>query len=378
MSIEIVFCGSVALLFLFYGVVHILTLIGLRRLRSGDHAVSTDQPRFSVIVAARNEESNIGHCLQSLVNQNYDTDLFEIVVVDDRSTDATGAIVKNYRSRYPYIQLIELTSVSSDLPAKKNALTEAISRSKFDILAFTDADCAASPGWLTSLAKEYAPHIGVVAGYSPIEQRFLRSFLARWGDFFLRYLEIKNSLGAAAAVELGKAYLCTGRNFSYRKRVFDEVGGFEKIKHSISGDDDLFIQLVQRETRWKIAYMTSPESFVETIPPSSLRDFINQRKRHFSAGKYYAPQMKFILALIHSFNALALLSLFLYPSFGVIVVALKIASDAMIFYQGTLLFGNRRLVRSIFPLELASVVYNLVIGPIGYVGTFSWKGRGSQ
>ena len=377
MSIEFVFCGLVACLFFFYGVVQILTLIGLRLLRSGERTLSVGHPHFSVIVAARNEEANIGRCLQSLVNQDYNRAHFEIIVVDDRSNDATGAIVKNYRSRYPNIELIELTSIASDLPAKKNALNEAIRRSQFAILAFTDADCSASPGWLASLAKEYSPEVGVVAGYSPIEQQFPRSFLARWGDFFLRYLEIKNSLGAAAAVGLGNAYLCTGRNFSYRKCVFEEVGGFEKIKHSVSGDDDLFIQLVQRETRWKIAYMTSPESFVETKPPFSLRDFLNQRKRHFSAGKYYALRMKLILALIHSFNALALLTLLLYPMFGAVVLALKIAADAIVFYQGAVLFGNPTLVRSIFPLELAAVVYNLVIGPIGYVGTFSWKGRRS-
>ena len=311
MSLEIGFILLLSLLFVCYCSLNFLIARGLKKLLLLQQASSQEKPEISIIVAARNEEANIGRCLQSLVQQNYPAGLFEIIIADDRSTDGTAAIVRNYQRRYPYIKLVTISQISSDLPPKKNALNEAMKESRFDILAFTDADCIAPPIWLSSIAREFLPDVGVVAGYCPIEQRFPRTFFARWFDFFLRYLEIKKWVGAAAGVGLGNAYLSSGGNLAYRKSVFREVNGYEKIKHSISGDDDLFIQLIQKETRWKIRYMISRESSVETAPPPSLAYFINQQRRHFSAAAYYSLRMKIVFGLIHSYNALAVLSLHL-------------------------------------------------------------------
>ncbi len=375
MSFPLVYSLCLTLLFAGYLVVHLYALKGLSAAYEQQRLVTDKKPNISIIVAARNEENNIGRCLQSLITQDYAGGSYEIIIVDDRSTDKTAAIVNNYRARNPIVSLISLNSVSSDLPAKKNALDTAIRQSKYDVLAFTDADCIPSIKWLASIAKEFQPEVGVVAGFSPLDQRFPSKFLARWGDFFLRYLEIKNSVGAAAGIGLGHAFMCTGRNLAYRKSVFYEVHGYEKIKKSISGDDDLFIQLVQNETAWKIRYMVDPQSYVSTEPPASLRAFINQRKRHFSAGKYYPMKMKAVFAVIHSFNAFAFLSLLISPAIGICIVAGKLVLDGWLFSRGTRLFGETRLLRSLVPLEFASVVYNSLIGPLGVLGTFTWKGN---
>lgn len=377
MNLELALLLLLTLLFISYGTIHVYAMVGLSRLPARQRELSQSQAGISVIIAARNEESNIGRCLQSLVGQKYPTELFEVIVVDDRSTDGTAAIVRNYRQRYPFVRLVEIASVASDLPPKKNALNEGIKQSGCDILAFTDADCIAPEEWLGNLAAHFLPDVGLVAGYSPIEQQFPGTYLSRWADAFLRYLEIKNSFGAAASIGLDAAYLCTGRNLAYRREVFREVGGFERIKHSVSGDDDLFIQLVQRHTRWKIRYLLSPQSHVETKPPASFSDFLAQRKRHFSAGRYYPPPMKTIFALIHSYNALVLLTLFIYPLWGVIGFAAKLIIDGLVFRLGSSFFGKKRLLRFLVPLELESVLYNLFIGPLGYFGRISWKGHKS-
>lgn len=377
MSLEIGLILLLSLLFICYCSLNFLVVKGLKKLLVLQKASSQEKPQISIIVAARNEETNIGRCLQSLVQQNYPAGLFEIVIADDRSTDGTSAIVRNYQQRYPYIKLVTVNQISSDLPPKKNALNEAIKVSRFDILAFTDADCVAPSIWLSSIAREFLPEVGVVAGYCPIAQRFPRTFFARWFDFFLRYLEIKKWVGAAAGVGLGNAYLSSGGNLAYRKRVFREVNGYEKIKHSVSGDDDLFIQLVQKETRWKIRYMISRESSVETAPPPSLAYFINQQRRHFSAAAYYPFRMKIVFGLIHSYNALAILFIFAFPSIGIAALTAKFIIDSVIFYRGSALFGNTGLRRSVVPLEIASVIYNSIIGPLGFFGTISWKGSKS-
>ncbi len=138
-----------------------------------------------------------------------------------------------------------------------------------------------------------------------------------------------------------------------------------------------FIQLIQKETRWKIRYMLSRESSVETAPPPSLFYFINQQRRHFSAAAYYPFRMKIVFGLIHSYNALALLSVFVLPSIGITALTAKFIIDSVIFYKGSAIFGDTGLRRSVVPLEIASVIYNSLIGPLGFVGTTSWKGSKS-
>ncbi len=363
-----------AFFFAAYAAIHFLIIRGLRRL---SYPTNSELLSVSIIVAARNEQKYIGRCLHALVKQNYPKDLYEIIVVNDRSTDDTAEIVMSMRKKFPFIKLIDIERPSADLPPKKFALDEGIRNATHDLLLFTDADSYPPQQWLREVVKAFTPEVGVVAGYSPFEWRATDSFEHRWGDRFLRYEELKNTIGTAAGIGLRSAYMCTGRNFAYRRAVFNEVGGFGKIKQSLSGDDDLFIQLVQRETSWQIRYMTSVDSVVVTEPPVALEEFVNQRKRHFSAGKYYPRRMKVIFACAHGFNALALLTLIIFPLYGIVLCALKLLIDWYVLNQGTRLFGNKELVRKMVPLEVMFVLYNLIIGPVGYLGQFEWKGTRS-
>ncbi len=156
MSLEFGFVLLLSLLFICYCSLNFLVVKGLKKLLFLQRVSSGEKPQISIIVAARNEEANIGRCLQSLVQQNYPAGLFEIIITDDRSTDGTAAIVKNYQLRYPFIKLVTVNQISTGLPPKKNALNEAIKKSRFDILAFTDADCIA-PFHLAFVACEGIP-----------------------------------------------------------------------------------------------------------------------------------------------------------------------------------------------------------------------------
>ncbi len=370
MNFEYSWYFLIAFLFGFYSYIHAVLLKGLKNL---SQPTTPELHPISVLVAARNEEKNIERCILSLVHQNYPKDSYEIIVINDRSVDATEEIINDIVKKYPIVKLLSIKELSSNLPPKKNALNEGIKKSKHDILAFTDADSFVPPQWLREVSKAFTSNVGVVAGYSPFEEKFSLTTKIDWGDLFLRYEELKNSLGAAAGIALGNAYMCTGRNFAYRKSIFERVGGYEKIKHSISGDDDLFIQLVQKKIGCGMRYLTSPESFVTTKPPRTIQQFINQRKRHFSAGKYYPLRMKIIFSLLHSFNALALFSLLLFPLFGIGILVLKLFVDWQLMKAGTTIFGNTELLKSFVPLEILFVLYNLLIGPLGFIGQFEWK-----
>ncbi|MFA6457024.1 MAG: glycosyltransferase [Bacteroidota bacterium] len=340
-------------------------LTGLANLNS-----ESPLPGISVIVAARNEEKNIGALLHSLSQLQYPADAFEVIIVNDRSTDGTESIIQEFLHHNNNFRLLTISTNTSNMPNKKNALRAAIEQSRFDILAFTDADCIVPPAWLQNISQQFSDTVGVVAGYSPYGTDNTSTFL--------RFEEYMNSLTAASAVGLNSAYMCTGRNFAYRKSVYHQVGGFEKIKHSISGDDDLFLQLVKAETSWKIRYMTSPESYVRTIPPDSFLQFVHQRTRHISASAFYPKIIQSMYGVIHLFHLLVLVGLFISPLTALIVLMVKFNIDGALCARGKTIFGEEFSIPQFTANELLLVLYSFLIGPLGFIRTFNWKGTDSQ
>lgn len=359
------------LLLIFSGIyfsIHFFLLKGMKNLCRSE--LQQELHPISIIVAARNEETVIHALLESLINQDYPSDKFEIIVVNDRSTDSTAAVIESFIVRSSKIRLINIESNFSDMPSKKNALRNGIAQSTYEILAFTDADCIVSKHWLKEISKQYSSTVGVVAGYSPYIDDSINSFL--------KYEEYKNSLYAASAVELKKAFMCTGRNFSYRRSVYNEVNGFEAIKGSISGDDDLFLQLVRKKTEWDIRYMITPESFVHTIPPKSFSQFVNQRTRHVSASTYYPLQIKAGYSFVHSFHLCIILGFFYAPFISLIALLVKFNIDAVFIVNGESIFQEKFSLFEFVIDESLLVAYSFGIAPLGFVRTFDWKGSSNQ
>ncbi len=352
-------------------------LVGLSLLRS---RATTAKPSVSVVVAARNEEKHIAGLLENLVRQQYSD--YEIIIVDDRSSDDTANIVKAFQRRHGNIRLIQITALSAELPPKKNALTQGILASKGTILCFTDADCLPPPGWIGMLVSLFDENVGLVAGYSPYDHSlFGKTSNGIWKSLlyqFIRFEELKGTLWSAGAIGLGRGWLCTGRNLAYKRSVWDEVGGFEDISHSISGDDDLFLQLIRKKTKHAIRYASRAESHVPTAPPSSFSDFLQQRKRHFSAGKFFSIPMKLFFLLFHASNLFLLCGLFagliLMDSLavGVWFFVGKLLIDAVLLMRGTSLLSISFSLGFIL-MEFPYILYNTFIGPLGFLGTFKWK-----
>jgi len=366
--VDMLVSGILLLSALSYLLLHVFLWRGLKR---EPPSVSDPQHSFSIVIAARNEESHLLRCIESAARQRYPADRFEVIVVDDRSTDRTAEIIAGASKQFPNIRSVAILRNETDMPNKKNALREGINISRYEILAFTDADCTVPHNWLEQLSSHFTDSTGVVAGYSPYDVTGLP-----WiGKKYLHVEELLNSVYAAGAAAIGRAYMCTGRNLAYRKNVYDEVGGFEKIKHSVSGDDDLFLQLVRTETSWGIRYMFPPGSHVRTVPPFSLNAFINQRTRHISASKFYTFDTKAALAVIHLFPFIILASYFWLPLTAVIIAMIKINIDGMVLAKGADKFGETISIPEFIAGELLLPLYSLIVGPIGFLKNFSWKGE---
>jgi cellulose synthase/poly-beta-1,6-N-acetylglucosamine synthase-like glycosyltransferase len=355
----------------FYVVVNILLAVGVWRTPSYANPTS---PLVSVIVAARNEEQQIRDLLEHLAAQDYPR--FEIIVVDDRSTDGTGRILRHAGTRFPTLKIITVTDTSGDMPAKKNALEQAIKASKGEILCFTDADCLPQVTWVRSLVRCFDEQTGLVAGYSPYQVEAAEQPDSLFLDF-VRFEELRGAIWSAGSIRWGLGWLCTGRNLAYRRKVWDEVEGFEKIKHSISGDDDLFLQLVRRTTRWKIRYVRDSENHVPTTPPATLTAFLNQRIRHFSAGKYFTRPMKVFFATYHGANFLLYAGFFagLFSRSPLLVATFlaKVAADYILILAGRKIEKRMSYFLASPLMEFLYLCYNVIIGPLGLKGSFRWK-----
>lgn len=363
------FIFTLTVLSLFYILALLIILFGLHKLRL---RTTGDEPYVSVIVAARNEEDNIGALLTALTRQNYPSQMYEIIIVDDQSDDRTVQIINAFDDQR--IHLLQTTHREKSMSPKKNAINLGIQKSKGDILLLTDADCVPPPTWIDGIVRLFTPNVGMVIGFSPCELPAL--------DFPVGHLlAIESlSLAAVAAGTAGFGYpaTCNGRNLAYRKKVYEEVGGFDKIRHFISGDDDLMLKLVQ-ETNWTIQYAYDPRLTVPTRLADSAGQFANQRLRHASKGFHYNLSKVIGLLLVYLYNLLVFLTiplaLFQQISWWIptVFIGLKAAFEFILLFQfaGTM---QRRHLLWIFPIaELFHVPYVVIFGALGPFKKFKWK-----
>jgi cellulose synthase/poly-beta-1,6-N-acetylglucosamine synthase-like glycosyltransferase len=360
----------------FYLIIQLGLTAGMKRAR---YMKNNDHPLISIIVAARNEEHNIDKLLQCLLQQTYKQ--YEIIIVNDRSKDNTRNIIADLQRNNPKITCIDITSISDDMPAKKNALRAGIEASKGDILCFTDADCFPPPMWIENIVGQFDPEVGIVAGYSPylIPSDKSFGFIKKLFFKFIAYEEFRAAIWSVGSIGWNLGWLCTGRNFAYRRKVYDDLGGFEKIKMSISGDDDLFLQLVRKQTKWQIRYVLSKETFVPTESPPTFLSFIEQRKRHFSAAKYFSFPMKLFFFFYHISNLLLFISPLLYfidlLSLTVLIVCIcsKLLGDSILVISSTRTFDGYNFRSSFVLMEVLYIFYNILVGSLGLFRKFEWK-----
>ena len=362
--------GFLVTVFLFYLAWSIFLL---RRPFSHFQKTNTSSEFVSVIVAAHNEEINLPHLLESLQNQTYPLQKFEIILVDDRSTDASSKILLNWQKKMPNLRVLRVEKKISQMPAKKFALTQGIQHSKGRILFFTDADCIPSQTWISSTLSYFTPETGIVVGFAPLK--------ANTKKLLPKLLEIEsvfNSLVARSGISWNIPMTATGRNLAYRKSVFNQVNGFETIAHSISGDDDLFLHLVHEKTSFNMQYANTPQSNVISFPPTSWKHFFRQRVRHFSAGKYYNPLSQVIYAVFHASNSLLLISpIFLIWSNNISLIIsllfIKFCIDFSLLFSFGKTFKYKMSLQLLILWEYFYLAEVWIIGVLSHILPVTWK-----
>lgn len=242
----------------------------------------------SVIICARNEAENLRNFLPSVLGQDYPD--FEVIVVNDCSEDETYVVLADLMERYPNLRVSAINKDPKFMHYKKFAQFIGIKAARNEILLFTDADCSpVSPDWIKGMCRHFEGNTKYVLGYGGYakEQGILNSYIRN--DTFiiaLQYLGLANR---------GIPYMGVGRNLAYLRSEFFTNGGFGQYSHLASGDDDLFINSNARAENTRTEY--SREAHTRSIPCSTFEEWIKQKKRHLTTGKYYKPLHKFLLIL---------------------------------------------------------------------------------
>jgi cellulose synthase/poly-beta-1,6-N-acetylglucosamine synthase-like glycosyltransferase len=342
-------------------------------------------PFISIVIAARNEEKNIGDCIQSVINQTYPQNKFEIIITDDHSTDNTFSIIQSFqKENISIVHLSDFIKNEKLNSYKKKSIETALQFAKGELIVTTDADCTTPPKWLDTIASFYEEK-------SPVFVALLVVFEnpSKKDGFFKRFFKIFQSLdfmtlqGITGASVFKKIHsMCNGANLAYQKKVFYEVGGFEGIDQIASGDDMLLMHKIQSIYPEKTLFLKSKDIIVITQPAETLREFLNQRIRWASkADSYTDKKITMVLVLVYFLNAwifvLGISSFFYQKSFYLflILIGIKIFVELFFLYPVAKFFGKEKLLWWFIPAQPFHIIYTLIAGWLGKFGSYRWKGR---
>ena len=348
-------------------------IVGWQKFARQPGSRKTRQNEFvSVVIAVRNEATSIAPLLASLRFQDFPHSNFEIIFVDDHSTDHTIQIILDYLKDNPHMKGSYFHSPNQ---GKKLALTVGIQRAQGEIILTTDADCVLPTDWISKMIMSFDADTSMVIGLVKIHEE--KSLFSK-----LQALEFNSVIGSGMALHsLGFPVMCNGASLAFRKKSFDVVDGYEGNLHVPSGDDEFLMRKLNERFPGTIQTIHWPSVVVATTPQPSLKSFIHQRLRW--AGKWRANDSlttKVLALYIFIFQATCIVA------FGLLfttkyLVGVSALMSMKLLLEGYFLFKVSRTLHQHFSipilllLQLVYPFYVLIIGIFSQLVDYEWKGR---
>lgn len=363
----IVFCTITAIQLFYY----LFLFTKLAAYKTSDRDESIEQP-VSIIVCARDEADNLVKNLPGILVQDYTT-THEIIVVNDNSQDESKYLLDEFKKSFKSLNPIELTQEAKLIPGKKFPLSIGIKSAKYETLLLTDADCMpATETWVQKMQKAYAPGVEIVLGYGAYQKR--PGILNK----IIRFETFHTALQYFSYALAGMPYMGVGRNLSYKRELFIKNKGFSSINQIPSGDDDLFINQVA--TKYNTAIVIDPDAHTLSEPKRTWNEWMKQKYRHYTTGKYYQGKHKFLLGL-YSFTLF-----FFYPAFiasiltftwwlPLSVFALRLLIQAIVMHNTMKKLNESDLWPSFLLFDIWMFFYYLLVLPAAWKKPKqSWNG----
>jgi cellulose synthase/poly-beta-1,6-N-acetylglucosamine synthase-like glycosyltransferase len=326
-------------------------------------------PSVSVVVAVRDEEKNILFCLESLDQLVYPETKLEIIIIDDDSTDSTGSIISDFikdKLRFKIKKLSE--EQSGKLKGKVRAMAEGIKISKGEIILTTDADCIVNPLWAKTIASYYQEDVGLVNGFT--SQSVTRAFSGMQAIDFIYLLFV-----AAGAINLGKPISCIGNNMSFRKKAYEETGGFEKLPFSVT-EDFLLLNSIHKLKKYRLLYPLDINALLISNPCTNIKELFNQKKRWAVGGLGTPPAGILLMLWAFLTNLFILLTPFFFNVIWLYLVFFKIAIDFFVLMPIHQKLGLQKNLKYFPVFQIYYMIYVLVLPfAVLFNKKVKWKDR---
>ncbi len=318
-------------LFLLITLINILYFIGYFSFASAKESNLTFTPPISVIICAKNEAENLKKFIPAILDQEYPE--FEIILVNDASTDETFEVMEGFQALDPRIKLVNVQNIEAFWGKKKYALTLGIKKAKNPYLLFTDADCEPETNnWIAEMASNFGNEKSIVLGYSGYHKK-KGSFINK----AIRYETFLTAIQYFSYAKWGSPYMGVGRNLAYTSQEFYKQNGYASHLHIRSGDDDLFVN--QAATPENTAITFNRSGITRSVPKENFNNWILQKRRHISTSKYYKKKHKFLLAAFYISQItfwvllLALLISTIYWPIVLGILAFRLIIQSIVFYK---------------------------------------------
>ncbi len=350
-----------------YTLVILMTIIGLIRIKKGKNTLT---PTISIVIAAKNEENRIYPLLDSLAKIDYSRDKFEVIIVDDASTDHTYQVASVFAGDKKNWQVLQMDNASDRFHAKKMALHKGIENSSGELVFVTDADCRVPVSWLKKISAFFTDETNMVLGFSPLEKK------PGWRGSLLDFDNLFSAIVAAAPTMLGFPLSSVGRNMAFRRSAYDEIGGYASLTNFRSGDDIHLTERMRDHCKGKITFCADPGSFVYTQPPDTGREIWYQQVRKNS--KIMDKSLKSASFSVFLFIALMLYifipvinSAWLIP--WLIMLGLKFAAEFIALLISVRIFKLPKLIPWLPVMQIFYPFYVTLLGIIGWLHLYKWK-----
>lgn len=329
---------------------------------------SNTQTGFSIIIPFRNEAEHLEILLSSLSQLDYPTDLFEILLINDESTDESVAVIERFHLKNLNLNILDSKRVSGS--PKKDALALGISQSKFDWIITTDADCRVPNNWLKQynhkILRESCKFIAGPVCFYENQDRLLDAF---------QQLDFLSLQGATiGSFGLGQPFMCNGANLGFLKTEFLRLNGYTSNQQIASGDDVFLMQEFLNADPKSVKYLKTKDALVLTIPQPDLKSLINQRKRWAAKASAYKSWFAILVSVLVLFgNASVISGLFFAKIYYLLI--LKVAVDFLLIWCTANLFAQKKSLKHYIWVAIVYPFFTIYIAVVSQFGTFNWKGR---
>ena len=355
---------------------------GIDRLEDSPDLENDVDTSFSILVPFRNEAQYLPRLLESFSGLNYPSDKFEIIMINDASSDDSVSIIESFSQQHPKLNLAVINNTEKSASPKKDAVHKGIKQAIHPWIITTDADCLVPETWLLTFDNKIkqGSFKMLVAPVTYLDQpRFIHKFQ------LLDFLSLQaTTMGLFGMADKGtvKPFLCNGANLCYKKQSFLEVDGFEGNEHLASGDDVFLLEKMYQKFGDEVGFLKSKKAIVHTSSKNTFSELINQRVRWASKTMAFENTLAKIMGLlVFLTNLTMILMLFMaltarisWFEFGLLFL-LKFNIDFVLLLKASTFFEQKDIMKSYVLTSLIFPFYTLLISLLSLKKGYTWKGR---